>query len=107
MICRRLCLRKKSLCDDMDILWLNTCEDLIAFMEVSTGGTVIGKDRSEFESASGDEGKFVHGTFEGFHRDSTGEAVRATGIGAVEADFFGTQREKKPSAWLGVGLVDF
>jgi hypothetical protein len=60
------------------------CEDLIAFMEVSTGGAVVGKDRSEFEAASGDEGEFVHSTFEGFHRDSTGEAVRATGIGAVD-----------------------
>jgi hypothetical protein len=78
----------KSLRDDVDILWLDTGEDLISFMEICSGVAVVGKDGTELEISLNAEGNFIHSAFENFHRDFAGEGIDASGIDAVEADFF-------------------
>jgi hypothetical protein len=77
-----------SLRDNLDIFGLDRCEDLISLMEACSGVAVIGKDRTELEISLNAEGNFIYGAFENFHRDVAGKGIDASGIDAVEADFF-------------------
>jgi hypothetical protein len=72
----------------VDVLWLDTGEDRISFMEICSGVAVVGKDGTELEISLNAEGNFIYGAFENFHRDFAGEGIDASGIDPVEADFF-------------------
>ena len=77
-----------SLRDNLDIFGLDRCEDLISLMEACSRVAVIGKDRTELEISLNGEGDFIHSAFEDFHGDLAGEGIYASGIDAVQANFF-------------------
>jgi hypothetical protein len=81
--------------DDVDILWLDTGEDLISFMEVCAGFAVVGKKRTELEISLNDQGEFVNGAFKNFHGDLAGKGIDTSGINSMEADFFWSQRKEQ------------
>jgi hypothetical protein len=85
----------ESLRNDVDVLWLDTGEDLISFMEICSSVAVVGKNRTELEISLNGEGEFIHGAFEDFHGDLAGEGIDASGIDAMKADFFWSQREEE------------
>ena len=59
----------ESLRNDVDILWLDTGEAPISFMEICSGSAVVGKNRTELEISLNGESEFIHGAFEDFHGD--------------------------------------
>jgi hypothetical protein len=77
----------------MDILWLDTGEDLISFVEICSGVAVVGENRPKLEIALNGESEFIHGALENFHRDPGWEGIDAQWIGAMDTDFFGSEGE--------------
>ena len=79
---------------DLNILGLDAGEDLITFVEIRSVLAIIGDERSESEISLDGEGEFIDGAFEDFHADAAGKGIVASGIAAMEADFFLSQGKK-------------